>query len=138
MGRHQDLLRAVRQGIQLTFSKQFPGLRIRTMAQDTGIGLRSCPCCHVQLPKRQQGTIGSCDLRGYIGELPWPMPFEIEIKVGRDTLRDSQRDYAEMCDLLGVPHYVAHSQTESLEDIESTAEETAHWLVRTYRQLRGL
>ncbi len=72
------------------------------------------------------GVKGQCDLWGYLKANPFAIPFEIEVKVARDRLRDGQKDWAKTLDHLAVPHHVAHATNAS--DIHATAIRTAEWL----------
>ena len=53
------------------------------------------------------GIKGQADIWGFaLSTGPRAVPFEIELKVGRDRESEAQRNWRELCRSLGVPHLV--------------------------------
>ena len=55
------------------------------------------------------GVPGQCDLWGYVSSRPRAVPFEIEVKVGRDRVRPEQGAWHAVLEHLGVPVMVLHA-----------------------------
>ncbi len=72
------------------------------------------------------GVPGQCDLWGYVSSRPRAVPFEIEVKVGRDRVRPEQGAWHAVLEHLGVPVMVLHAANE--EAFREAAQDAAAWV----------
>lgn len=69
------------------------------------------------------GERGQCDLYGFVRGRPRAVPFEIEVKVGNDRLRDEQCAWAEVCRYMGIPYLMVRA--DQREDIPRAVDDAA-------------
>lgn len=55
------------------------------------------------------GDKGQADLWGFVRGRPRAVPFEIEVKVGKDRLRAEQEAWAALCSHMGVPYLMVRA-----------------------------
>lgn len=72
------------------------------------------------------GLAGQCDVYGYIKARPRAVPFEIEVKVGRDRVREDQALWHSLLEDLGVPLLVLHADDK--RDFKRACADAVHWL----------
>lgn len=72
------------------------------------------------------GERGQCDLYGFVRGRPRAVPFEIEVKVGKDRLRPEQNSWAEMCRHMGIPYLMVHAGKR--EDIPRAVDDAADFI----------
>lgn len=69
------------------------------------------------------GERGQCDLYGFVRGRPRAIPFEIEVKVGKDRLREDQCAWAESCRHMGIPYLMVRA--DKREDIHRAVDDAA-------------
>lgn len=72
------------------------------------------------------GLAGQCDVYGYIRHRPRAIPFEIEVKVGRDSVRADQALWHTLLADLGVPFMVLHATDK--RDFKRACADAVQWI----------
>lgn len=72
------------------------------------------------------GDAGQADIYGYLEGRPYAVPFEIEVKIGRDRARTDQCAWAAMCERMGIPYVIVRAHAKA--DIPAAVDDCIHFI----------
>ena len=109
--------------------KRWPHIRCWRTNSGAGVGMEQVhqaisaiqagnPVAAVQFLQRplKFGLVGAADISLVIG--PHGRFGQIEVKAGKDKMREQQNNWRETCAMLGVPYIVARSTVQGIADLE--------------------
>ncbi len=70
------------------------------------------------------GIVGACDLTGIMMGRP-AIPFEVELKWGKNSLDPDQIIWRDFCLKFGIPWFLCHAEEPTLESFRAAARATA-------------
>lgn len=115
MSAHTDLCNLLLREVQAAFKND-----VRVFKRSIGMAFTN-----TGTPVRF-GITGQCDIWGYLKARPRAIPFEIEVKVGRDTVREGQRAWHCLLESMGVPLLVLHASSRT--DFKRACADAVNWL----------
>lgn len=114
MSNHTDLCNLLLREVQMAYPDARVFKRLVTMAYTAdGTPLRV-------------GKTGQCDIWGYLRHRPRAVPFEIEVKVGRDKPSKDQHHWHGVLEYLGVPVMVLHATDK--QDFKRACADAVQWI----------
>lgn len=114
MSHHTDLCNLLLREVQMAH----PGVRIFKRIVTMAYAADGTPL--------RIGIPGQCDVYGYIRHRPRAVPFEIEVKVGRDRVRGDQPSWHTLLADLGVPFMVLHADDK--RDFKRACADAVQWI----------